>query len=86
MVVFEKVVTSAIAIGDRRSPSRSRIYDLACRRFEEPFEQRTELAGAPEVLGVPLDAEAEARGRILDRFDDAVRRGGRHTKARRRPS
>ena len=46
------------------------------RGFEEPFEQRTELAGAPEVLRMPLDAEAEARRGILDRLDDAVGRRG----------
>ena len=55
----------------------------AGRGLEEPFEQRAELAGAPEVLRMPLDAEAEARGRIFDRFDDAVGRGGRHDEARR---
>ena len=43
----------------------------------KPFEQRAELAGAEEVLRVPLHAEAEARRGILDRFDDAVGRGGR---------
>src|SRR5215213_7010303 len=49
--------------------------DATSRRFEEAFEQGTEFAGAPEVFRVPLDAEAEARRWILDRFDDAVGRG-----------
>ena len=35
-----------------------------------------ELAGPPEVLRVPLHAEAEASRRPLDRFDHAVRRRG----------
>ena len=43
---------------------------------DEAFEQRAEFAGAPEIFRVPLDAEAEARLRIFDRFDDAVGRGG----------
>jgi 23S rRNA (uracil1939-C5)-methyltransferase len=30
------------------------------RRLDEPLEQRTELARPPEVLGVPLHAQAEA--------------------------
>ena len=50
------------------------VGDRFLRRLEEALEQRAELAGAEEVLRVPLDAEAEARRRILDRFDDAVRR------------
>ena len=56
---------------------------LRVRRLEEAFEQRPELAGAPEVLRVPLDAEAEARRRILDRLDDAVGRGRATREARR---
>ncbi len=65
------------------SQLRLKAYVLLCGGFEESFEQRAELARAPEVLRVPLDAEAEARGRILDRFDDAVGRRGGHAEARR---
>src|SRR6185503_10136094 len=34
------------------------------RRLQEPLEERPELAGAEEILRVPLHAEAEERGRI----------------------
>ena len=33
--------------------------------LHEGFEQRAEFAGPPEVLRMPLHAEAEAAGRIL---------------------
>ena len=56
------------------------VEDLGVRvcGFDEALEQRTELAGAPEVLRMPLDAEAERARRILDRFDHPVGRGRRH--------
>ena len=41
--------------------------------LHERFKQRAEFAGPPEVLRMPLHAEAETAGRILQRFDDAVR-------------
>ena len=47
------------------------VGDRFLRRLDEALEQRAELAGAEEILRVPLDAEAEERRRILDRFDDA---------------
>src|SRR2546427_4855603 len=49
---------------------------LAPRGFDESLEERPELPRAPEVLRVPLHAEAEALRGILDGLDDAVRRGG----------
>src|SRR5436190_10030770 len=45
--------------------------------LNERFEQRPELSRPPEVLRMPLYAEAEAAARILDGFDDAVRRSRR---------
>src|SRR6478672_3980936 len=50
---------------------------LLLRRLDEPFEQRTEFAGAIEVLGMPLHAEYEPLRRILDGFDNAIGSGGR---------
>ena len=62
----------------------SRVVRAASRN---PSNSGAELAGAPEVLRVPLHAEAEARRGILDRFDDAVGRRGRRRGSRaRRPS
>ena len=56
------------------------------RRVDERREERMKPAGAPEVLGVPLDAEAEGRGAMLGGFDDAVGRPGGARQARgRRP-
>src|SRR5688572_18643919 len=51
------------------------LYLVCFGGFDELFEQRSELAGAPEILGVPLDGDAEAGTGTLDRFDDAVWRG-----------
>ena len=51
------------------------------RRLEKSFEQRAELAGAEEIFRMPLDAEAKARRRILDRLDHAVRRRRRRDEA-----
>src|SRR5437762_7068301 len=45
--------------------------------LNERFEQRPELSRPPEVLRMPLYAEAESAARILDGFDDAVGRGRR---------
>src|SRR5215831_16719328 len=53
------------------------------RRVQETLEQRTELAGAEEILRMPLDTEAEFRGGIFNRLDDAVGRGGRRDESRR---
>jgi len=50
---------------------------------EQALEERAEGAALMEVLGMPLDADAERYGRQLDAFDDAVRRDGRGLKARR---
>src|SRR5687768_2434422 len=47
------------------------------RRLHERIEQRPELTRFPEILRVPLDADAEPGIRLLDRFDDAV--GGSRT-------
>src|SRR5580704_16612505 len=58
-----------------RSPSRIRRAGIPGGGLEEALEQRPELAGAPEVLRVPLDAEAETCCGIFDRLDDAVGRG-----------
>ena len=49
--------------------------------FDEFLEQRSELAGPPEILRVPLHRDAEARLRPLDCFDDSVRRGGGYVEA-----
>src|SRR5262245_23353208 len=46
------------------------------RRLNERFEQRLELAGAPEILRVPLDADAEWRVRLFDPLDHSIRRAG----------
>ena len=50
---------------------------------EKAFEERAKFARPPEVLRVPLDAEAEAGGGILDGFNHAVWRRGGHLKSRR---
>src|SRR3954467_1848787 len=51
--------------------------------FDKASEQSRKLAGAPEVLGVPLHADAERRVRALDRLDDPIRRPRRGDEARR---
>src|SRR5260221_4952318 len=66
LVVARSVVTEEDA-SQRLAPVRSRGVD-------ESFEQRPELAGAEEILRMPLDAEAERLRGILDGFDHAVRR------------
>jgi len=43
---------------------------------DEAVEQRGERPGAPEVLRVPLDPQAERGVWLFDGFDDAVGRGG----------
>src|SRR2546425_13131282 len=76
---------SSICFPTRRMSRRSR-YSSSSEAFgglQEPFEQRTELARAPEVFGMPLDAEAEPGGWILHCLDDAVWRGRRHDEAAR---
>src|SRR5437867_13425966 len=50
-------------------------------RCEESLEQRPEFAGPPEVLRVPLHAEAEPCRRVFDRLDDAVGGGGGHSES-----
>ena len=40
--------------------------------LDKRLEQWSELASPPEVLGMPLHANAEAGGRTLGRFDDTV--------------
>src|SRR5215211_3026180 len=45
---------------------------------QERFKELTELAAAPEVLGMPLHPHAEGCAGAFDSFDDAVRGGGRH--------
>ena len=52
------------------------LYLVRLGGFDEFFEQRSELARAPEVLRMPLHGDAEARAGTLDRFDDAIRGGG----------
>jgi hypothetical protein len=59
------------------SGSRCRCRQSIRRRGDEALEQRTEFAGAVEVLGVPLHAEDEPLRWILDGFDDAVGSRGR---------
>jgi len=44
---------------------------------DEGIEQRLELAGAPEILGMPLHSETECRVGRFDAFDHAVGRHGR---------
>src|SRR5262245_25862601 len=58
----------------RLKPDATGRASCALCRLQESFEERTELAGAEEVLRMPLDAEAELRCGIFDRLDDAVRR------------
>src|SRR6187549_3705182 len=55
---------------------------LLRRGFDESLEDRSELAGAIEVLGVPLHAEAESTARILDRFNHAIGCSGGHRQTR----
>ncbi len=56
------------------------------RQRDELLEERAELAGPPEVLGVPLHGQAEpARPGRSMRLDHAVRRGGVDVEARRQP-
>ena len=43
---------------------------------DELIEQRPELPGTPEVLRMPLDADAEVGAWSLDRLDHPIRRGG----------
>src|SRR5580765_3268622 len=76
-VTRSSALTPSTCFRTRRMSKPSSCSRSLRRRFEESFEQRAELAGAEEILRVPLDAEAEARRRILDRFDDAVGRGRR---------
>src|SRR3954468_16900681 len=64
----------------------SRGLDPRARRFDEAREQSRELTGAPEVLGVPLHADAERRIRTLDRLDNPVRRDGGSDETRRNPA
>ena len=54
-----------------------RLRRSVLRRRQEAREQALEAAGPPEVLGVPLHADAEARRRVFERFDHAVGRRGR---------
>ena len=63
--------------------SRAPLSRVCVRGVDEAAEQALEFAGPPEVLGVPLHADAEARRRPLDRFDDAV---GRELAVTTRPS
>src|ERR1700683_331077 len=51
------------------------------RRLQKTFEQRPEFARSPEALGMPLDAETDRRGGVLDRLDDAVGCGRDHLEA-----
>jgi hypothetical protein len=46
------------------------------RGVDKVLEERCELARPPEVLRVPLDADAELRALLFDCFDDAVGRRG----------
>ena len=59
------------AVGDSGGP---RSHAPSFGRLEEPLEQLAEFASAPEVLGVPLHADAERRAGTFDRFDHAVGR------------
>jgi 23S rRNA (uracil1939-C5)-methyltransferase len=49
---------------------------------DEAVEERPELAGAPEVLGVPLHPHAERRAPALHAFDHAIRSRGRLVESR----
>ncbi len=51
------------------------------RGADESVEERRELARAPEVLRVPLHADAELGVGLLDRLDHAVGRRGRRDQA-----
>src|SRR5262245_53004181 len=42
------------------------------------LEERSKLAGPPEILGMPLHRDAESRRRALDGLDDPVGRRGRY--------
>ena len=63
--------------GRRRSASEVSEARLkpgpTCRSFDEAFEQCPELAGAIEILRMPLHPEDEALRWVLDRFDHSVR-------------
>ena len=67
----------------------SRVVDqrrLLVSGLDQAFEQLAELAGAPEVLGMPLHRDAERRVRLLHRLDHAVGRRRGDLEARRRPA
>ena len=53
---------------------RRRLFLPVVGGLDQPLEQLAELAGAPEILGMPLHRDAERRVRLFHRFDDAVRR------------
>ena len=46
------------------------------RGADESLEDWPEFARAPEVLRMPLHAQAEGDARILNRLDDAIGRRG----------
>ena len=63
------------------TPNFSAFHSALRPRFtpplDESLEQSAELARAPEVLRMPLHADAEPGAGLFDRLDDAVwRRGG----------
>src|SRR5207237_2000203 len=61
-----------------QSMQTSSIIDISnSARLNERFEHRPEFSGSPEILRMPLHAEAEAAARVFDRFDDTVRRACR---------
>ena len=66
----------------RGAESEFSLRHSLARGRHEGFEQRSKLAGSPEIFRMPLDAEAEPRLGLLDRFDDAVGRGGRGNESR----
>ena len=56
--------------------ARSGVAAAALAAAHELAQQRRVLGAVGEQLGVPLDAEAEAQRRVVERLDRAVRRVG----------
>ena len=77
----------ALAIFDRSDSKLTGSAASALARCrDQGVEQAVELAGAPEILRVPLHAEAERAIGRLDRFDDAVGGGCGGDQSRAEPS
>ena len=73
-----------LAVLQRGDDDSAESFSVACAASRKPRNRPWKRPRLPEVLRVPLHAEAEARGRVLDRFDDAVGRGGRRPSSPRR--